>query len=244
MIATMNTDRIMTVENTSQTDTSNEAPTREVRVWDFPTRVFHWGLVTLIAVAWLTANAGSPILAVHIACGTAALGFIVFRVLWGVMGTRHALFSDFVRGPSETKGYARELAQGRPSYHLGHNPLGGWMVLALMVTVLAVAFSGMTVARAGFYGPLAQYTDGAWYGHLHGLLTNTLVFLIVAHVGGVVFHGLLTSENLPRAMITGNKRVGASNPAQDIRSPGVVRLTIALAIGGACMLYFLRASLM
>jgi len=236
----MNIERTSTLDHASASHNDADASTRKVRVWDLPTRVFHWSLAGLIALAWMTADAGSAFLTVHVFCGTTVIGLVVFRVVWGFVGTRHALFVDFVRGPDTVRAYAKKLLSFRPPHHVGHNPLGGWMVLALMAFVVIVALSGMTIAKAGFVGPLAPFFGGGLDDDFHEALTNGLLALIIGHVAGVVVHGLITRENLLRAMVDGDKIVPQDSDAQDIRSPGVVRLTIALAIAAGCVLYLLR----
>lgn len=114
------------------------APT--VRVWDPVVRLFHWSLVVAFTVAYLSSEEES---AIHIYAGYVVLGLIVVRLIWGVVGSRHARFTDFVRPPGEVVAYLRGLASGRPRHYLGHNPAAGWMVIALLVSLFVVTLSGV-----------------------------------------------------------------------------------------------------
>jgi len=219
--------------------TQDQNQQRTVKVWDFPTRVFHWALVALVAVAWISSEADGSVFWIHIYSGTLLIGFVVFRAIWGVIGSRHAQFGDFVRGPEEVKDYAKRLFAFRPPYKVGHNPLGGWMILALIFTILMAVLTGMMSSEDGYVGPLA-HIGGGLLGKTHEGFANFLLILIFAHVAGVFVHGFISRENLPRAMVTGDKHVPADAPAEDIKPVGMVRPLIALAIAMAVVLYFMR----
>jgi cytochrome b len=117
----------------------------KIRVWDLPVRVFHWSLVTVFAVAFLS---GDEFADLHVASGYLVLGLVAFRVLWGFIGGRYARFSDFVRGPATAVRYARSLLAGTPERYLGHNPLGGWMILLLLLAVGVTGWSGILAQTA------------------------------------------------------------------------------------------------
>ncbi len=126
---------------------------RKVAVWDIWIRLFHWSLVVLFTVAWFTGEEENDL---HIWAGYAILGLLVFRVVWGFVGSRHARFSDFIRPPGEVVAYLRGLASGRVRHYLGHNPAGGWMILALLLSLSVVTYSGLMVyAIEEGKGPLA-----------------------------------------------------------------------------------------
>lgn len=133
-----------------------------VRVWDIWVRLFHWSLVAMFVVAYFTAEEENIF---HIYSGYAVLGLIIFRILWGFIGSQHARFSDFVFGPGKVIQYARGLLAGKPEHYLGHNPLGGWMVVALLIALFVVSVSGLKVyAIEEGRGPLA--------GSEHGIIIN------------------------------------------------------------------------
>ena len=167
-----------------------------VRVWDLRVRVGHWLLVTCIVVAWFTRHGGGR---VHEWAGYGALIVIGLRLLWGVTGPRYARFVQFVRGPAATLRYGMQVARGHAPRHIGHNPLGGWMIAALLATGLLTAASGWLYATDRFWGV-------AWVEGTHAALTYLLLALAAIHVTGVIVESLRHRENLVAAMVHGNKR--------------------------------------
>jgi cytochrome b len=161
-----------------------------VKVWDPFVRVAHWTLVSCVIVAWFTRES------VHEALGYAALAVIAWRIVWGFAGSRYARFSQFIRSPSETFVYARAVTAGREPRYLGHNPLGGWMILALLIAVAVTALSGWLSVTERYWGV-------AWVQELHAASANVLATLAFLHVGGVVYTSIHPRENLARAMVTG-----------------------------------------
>ena len=220
-------------------NTASNGGTRTVKVWDFPTRIFHWSLAFVVIVAWISSEADGSAFAIHVYSGTLLLGFIAFRAVWGVIGSRYALFGDFVHGPDKVTDYAKRLAAFRPPYMVGHNPVGGWMVMALLAIILLAVLTGMMTSDDGYVGPLA-HIGGGIFGETHEGFANLLLFLIFGHVVGVFVHGFISRENLPRAMMTGDKHVPADVKAEDIKPVGFTRPLIALAIGMVVVLYFMR----
>ena len=171
-----------------------------MRVWDPLVRILHWTLVASVLGAWLTAEIERETARrVHEWLGYTALAVIAVRFVWGWVGTRYARFTDFVPGPARTLAYTRSvLARTEPRY-LGHNPLGGWMVLALLAMVAATGLTGWLMVTDRFWGV-------EWVEDLHEALANTLFALIGMHIGGVIYTSLHHRENLVRAMFTGRKR--------------------------------------
>lgn len=180
-----------------------------VRVWDPLVRVFHWSLALTFAAAWLTGEEES---ALHDVFGYVILGLIAVRVVWGVLGSRYARFSDFVRGPATVIAYLRDIAKSRAQRHLGHNPAGGAMVIALLSSLIAASLSGMALegveAGTGLFSNLHHLGHDAeeWLEELHEVFANFSVFLVFVHVAGVLLASFQHGENLVRAMITGRKR--------------------------------------
>jgi cytochrome b len=169
---------------------------RTVRVWDPLVRIGHWTLVVAVAVAWLS-HEGPAVL--HDNAGHLALAVVLVRLVWGFLGPTRARFSDFLRGPAATLAYARALLAGREPRCLGHNPLGGWMILALLLTVAATGVSGWLATTDAFWG-------AAWVEELHDVLADALLLLIALHVAGVLVTSRRHGENLVLAMLTGRKR--------------------------------------
>lgn len=171
------------------------SPGETVRVWDRFVRVFHWSLVGLIAAAWLTED----LKAVHQWIGYTVLALVAARLVWGVIGTPHALFSDFVRGPAQVSAYLRDFVRGQERRYLGHNPAGGAMILALLVTILVTCVSGWLMLTDRFWGSSAME-------NVHEIAATAILVLVALHVGGVIWESRRHGENLVRAMFTGLKR--------------------------------------
>lgn len=170
--------------------------TDRVRVWDGFVRLFHWSLVAFIAASWLTSD-GPKI--VHQRVGYAIAALIAARLVWGVIGPRHARFGDFVRGPGTVLAYLRDLVHGRERRYLGHNPAGGAMIVALLLTVSATALTGWLQTTDAFWG-------SSLIEEIHETLATLILILVALHVCGVVVESLRHRENLVRAMLTGTKR--------------------------------------
>jgi cytochrome b len=169
---------------------------RDVLVWSGLVRCLHWGLAALTLSAWFTGGSTGP---VHERLGYAALAVVVVRVVWGGIGDAHARFSAFVRGPRYTWAYAKAMAQGLAPRHIGHNPLGAWMILALLSCVGLLGLTGWLYTTDWLWGY-------AWLEQLHGGLGWLLLALVAAHLCGVVLSGWQHRENLVAAMIHGRKR--------------------------------------
>ncbi|MFN4203874.1 MAG: cytochrome b/b6 domain-containing protein [Tabrizicola sp.] len=197
-----------------------------VRVWDPLVRLFHWGLVAAVATAWLTAD---ELQRVHEVAGYTVAGLVAVRLVWGFVGSRYARFAQFVKGPGATLAYLGAMLRGQERRHLGHNPAGAAMILALLLTLSGTALTGWLIAdpaRVAMLPDLPQVVAPAWadedgdeYGErretdgplkeVHEALANLLLLLIAAHVGGVVLASVRHRENLARAMVTGQKRAAA-----------------------------------
>ena len=203
-----------------------------IRVWDPLVRIFHWGLVLAFVVAYLSGDEENS---VHIYSGYVVAGLIAFRLVWGGIGTRYARFSNFIYSPRAVIGYLKGLLAGRPQHYTGHNPAGGWMIVALLVTLAVVTVSGLKVyAIEEGLGPLAGDTPSVslisqahadsddddhgkhkkgrneedeeeFWEEIHEASSNFMLLLIVLHVAGVVVAGRLHGESLVKAMITGKK---------------------------------------
>lgn len=137
----------------------------QVKVWDIGVRLFHWSLVALFVISYLSGDEQETL---HVWSGYAIIALLVFRIIWGFVGTRYARFSDFVYAPGAVIEYLKSLASGSPKHYLGHNPAGGWMVIALLVSLSLATWSGLKLYAADGHGPLAQdisliasaYADG------------------------------------------------------------------------------------
>jgi cytochrome b len=185
-------------------------PEPGIRVWDPATRLFHWSLVLLVATSVYTGNVGGlREMDLHKLAGYAILTLVLFRLVWGVVGSRHSRFADFVRGPRAVIGYARSLAGATPDRFVGHNPLGGWSVLAMLASLLLQAATGL-FARDDILtqGPLAKYVSketSRLLTAIHETNAVVLYVLIGVHLAAVLGYLLVKKENLIRPMLTGRK---------------------------------------
>jgi len=172
-----------------------DAVDEKTLVWDLPTRVFHWLLVTCFAGAYITGE-GERWRDVHAMLGYTAGGLIVFRLLWGLIGTRYARFASFALAPGAVGEYLRSLLSFSPRRHWGHNPAGSWAIVLLLALVLGAAVSGW---------PVYVERGPQWFEEVHEALANAALAVVFMHVAGVAFSSLLHRENLVRAMVTGYK---------------------------------------
>ncbi|XBO39290.1 cytochrome b/b6 domain-containing protein [Alsobacter sp. KACC 23698] len=173
-----------------------DAGTRQVRVWDPFVRIFHWSLVGLFALAFAT---GDEIERVHVAAGYGIAGLVGLRIVWGIIGSRHARFIDFVRSPAAVLAYGRAALAGRAIRFRGHNPAGGAMVVALLFMLAGTSVTGIMMTTDAYWG-------AEWVEVLHEGLVYASLGLIGLHVVGVIFSSVAHRENLVKAMITGRKR--------------------------------------
>ncbi|OOV85941.1 cytochrome b/b6 domain-containing protein [Oceanospirillum linum] len=191
-----------------------EQATRAVKVWDISIRLFHWSLVGLIGFLWWSGTEGVQ-MDNHVLAGYTVLGLVVYRVIWGFIGSYHARFINFIRSPIKTlKSIPEVLSVRSNSHHVGHNPVGGWMVVALVLILLAQGISGLGTTDDIFIdGPLVPYISDDmiyWLTDLHLTLPDYLIALVVLHLAAVLFHDTFKREHLIQAMITGVKKVPAS----------------------------------
>jgi len=182
----------------------------ETKIWDPLVRLFHWTLVLSFMIAYLTED---ELQTLHVYSGYLIMGLLSIRLIWGFVGTKHARFSDFIRPPREVKVYLKELLALRATRHLGHNPAGGAMILALILSLVLTTVTGIGAYGAEGGGPLAGWligigeVGGEALEEIHEFFANFTLLLVAVHVAGVVLGSLLHRENLVRAMFTGRKRI-------------------------------------
>lgn len=184
-------------------------------VWDLPTRAFHWLLALSFAGAYLTADS-ERLRDAHMLLGYTTVGLVVFRLLWGVVGTRYARFAAFLLSPAAVVGYLKSLLTGSPRHHFGHNPAGSWAIVGMLLLIIALGATGWTQAVEA--GP-------EWLEDLHEGLANAMLALVAVHVAAVLLSSVLHRENLVLAMVTGYK------PGQGPAAAGT-RWFVALLLTG------------
>ena len=211
---------------------------RKVRIWDLPTRIFHWVLAVLVVVCYLSGDNGR--FDIHIPAGQALLVLVLARVLWGIVGSEPSRFRAFVRPLREIAAYVRTLGKRAPGHHPGHNPLGGLSVVAMLLVLLLQAGLGVfAVDVDGFNeGPLSflvSYDAAREAAELHGDVVDVLLVLVGLHLAAILFYRLFKRERLVKPMVTG----WASLPAGDRPAPRLVsdgRALLVLAIVAAVIL--------
>lgn len=171
-------------------------------VWDLPIRVFHW-VLSLCFVGAVVTQDGEKWRLFHVAFASTMFGLVVFRLLWGMAGSHHARFSNFLAGPKAILAYAKDFIAGKPAHFVGHNPLGALAIVAILGLVLVLGVTGFVN-----YNDLA----GDWVAELHEGAANLLYGVVAVHIGGVALSSWQHRENLTRAMLTGKKAV----PAQTV----------------------------
>jgi cytochrome b len=222
--------------------------TNRIRVWDLPVRLFHWALVILMVTSYFSGRAGGDWMKLHFWSGYAILTLLLFRIIWGFVGSTTARFSDFVKGPSAALRHLAELAGADRPREAGHNPVGGAMVVVLIFAVLAQVVAGLFAADTDMgtvNGPLANLIADKWVERLtsfHKFWINVLLILVGLHVLAAIVYLVWKRQNLIGAMIHGYK------PADDVVAPGKPgptlrfassRLAISLLIACAAVVYFI-----
>ena len=221
---------------------------QKIRVWDLPVRLFHWTLVVLIAVSYFSGKAGGDWMKLHFWSGYAILTLVIFRIAWGFVGSTTARFSSFVKGPSAAIAHLREMLGKHAPREAGHNPVGGAMVVALLLAVLLQAGTGLFSADTDMglvYGPLAlkaadKVVEKAT--SFHHLWINVILAMVALHVLAALLYLVWKRQNLIGAMLTGRK------PRNDVVAPGepapvltfgAGRLALSLFLASAAVVYFI-----
>ncbi|MDP3037960.1 MAG: cytochrome b/b6 domain-containing protein [Rhodocyclaceae bacterium] len=199
----------------------------KVLIWDWPVRIGHWLLVGAFALAWITGDSEEWRL-VHAFAGGTVVGVILFRLLWGLVGTRHARFASFVRGPRAALDYVLGLLRGDASQYAGHNAAGGWAIVALLTLGLLTGASGWLTY---------QDMGGEWLEEVHEALATGMLAVAAVHVAGVVVSSLAHRENLPRSMLTGLKQ---GRPDEAIANARPLVLVVLLGWVVACAWWLAR----
>ena len=181
----------------------------ELRVWDLLVRLFHWTLVGAFIVAWLSED---DWMTLHSYAGYLMAALLAFRLLWGLVGSRYACFTDFVKSPRTVFAYLKALSALKAKRYIGHNPAGGAMIVVLLLSLLVTVTSGLLAYGATGAGPMSalfaasSYYGSEWLEELHEFFANFTLLLVFIHLGGVLFESLLHKENLVRSMFTGIKK--------------------------------------
>ncbi|MDD5300803.1 MAG: cytochrome b/b6 domain-containing protein [Gallionella sp.] len=199
---------------------------KRILVWDIPTRIGHWLLVTAFILTFITGDSEVQRLR-HVAAGYSVAGILVFRVFWGIAGTRYARFASFMFSPREVVAYLGGLLKGKPSHWLGHNPAGSYAIFTLILLGFATVASG-----------IADYAEvgGEWMETAHDVLSYTMLGMVIFHVLGVIVGSLAHHENLVRSMFNGYKQ-GESEEAIESGKAFWAIAPLALAILASLLVF-------
>jgi cytochrome b len=204
---------------------------RSVRIWDLPTRVFHWGIVVLIGASWLTQH--EEWMTLHFLAGYTMLAALAFRLVWGVIGSDTARFARFLRGPAAVTRHLRRVFQREPDTEIGHNATGGWMVVVLLVLLGVQVGTGLCANdEVSVQGPLADAVGSDtsdWLSHIHAVNFRLLEAVVVLHVMAIATYRLVKGHRLLRAMVTGDKRLPEKATPPRMVSPLLALLVFAVA---------------
>jgi len=204
---------------------------KPVKVWDVPVRLFHWLLLAAFVLLVVSGKVGGNLMEYHAYAGYFVLTLVFFRILWGFAGSTHARFSSFLAGPARGLEFARRLLRKEPAPSAGHNPLGGWMVIVMLLALLVQAGTGLfandDIALEGPLYALVSKELSDRLTSIHRLNADVLLILAGVHIAAVLFHWLFKKENLIAAMFTGIKRL----PVQFAEAPAhFVSIWRALAV--------------
>jgi cytochrome b len=225
------------MENTEQTMERMQGASRRLLVWDLPTRVFHWLLAVLVIISFVTGNIGGNAMQYHEWSGFTILALLLFRLGWGFAGSRESRFVTFIRGPSAVVRSAATLLRSDSTPSFGHNPLGGWSIIAMILALLVQAVTGL-FANDDIVteGPLFDWVSKATSDGLtrvHKLNQDVIIVLVSIHILAVLFYLFYKRENLVKPMITGVKKwhgTGSQPPTGSNSLAAVIAGLAALAV--------------
>jgi cytochrome b len=210
-----------------------------MRIWDLPTRLFHWVLVVLIFAAWLSAERGW--MQVHVVCGLTMLTLLLYRLIWGMIGSDTARFSHFLKGPSAALGHLRYLLRREPDIEVGHNAAGGWMVIVMLALLCVQVGTGLCSNDDVLVeGPLAKFAGkdrSDWLTHIHHVNFTLIEIAIALHVLSIITYRVLKGQNLLLPMITGKKRLPGATRAPRLMHP--ILALAALVVSAVAVVLFL-----
>jgi cytochrome b len=215
-------------------------------VWDLPLRLFHWALVLSIVASWLTAEAGFEWMQIHFYLGFWTLGLVSFRILWGFIGPRHARFANFIPSPKRLVAYTRSVFKRDSTPSIGHNPLGGLMVVVMILMVAAQAASGLFVtddiAWAGPYNPSVSAELAGKLTWFHHLNFNVLAGAIGLHVLAILFYALYKRQNLVSPMISGRKPATLVEWSECIPGSQLIKALLLAAVCAGAVYWLIAAA--
>lgn len=214
--------------------------TKKHLVWDLPLRLFHWSFAFTVFACWFTAENKDDYIDLHIQLGYIALGLVIFRILWGFMGPKHARFSQFIPSPSQLVSYLKKSNEKQQV--AGHNPLGAFMVILMVLLIVIQTVTGLFISddifsSGPYYGTISSELEKA-FKFLHLNTFNIMIAAIVIHICAIFFYWLVKKQNLILPMITGKKTADEVKSTDAIPHSKVI-LAIVLAVLCAGFVYWL-----
>lgn len=214
---------------------------QKLLIWDLPLRLFHWAFACTILALWYTAEQEGEFIELHMQLGYFALGLVIFRIIWGLVGTKHAKFSSFIPTPKSLYHYL--LIQSSPAKPIaGHNPLGALMILLMLFLVLIQAISGLFIdddifSSGPYYGTISKEAENLMR-FLHHNIFDLILASIVLHLSAIAYYWRVKKLNLVSAMITGKKSTDVVDKSAAITSSKLI-LAIIIAVLTAAFVYWL-----
>jgi len=213
-------------------------------VWDLPLRLFHWLLVTCMVAAYVTAKLGFDWMQWHFYLGYCTIGLLVFRILWGFFGPRHARFTNFIRSPSAVWLYLKGIFKRGTPPSIGHNPVGGLMVLLMLVLVAIQAGTGLfttdAIVWAGPYNPSVSESTASFLSTVHNWNFNFIIGVVLLHVAAIVFYAFYKNQNLVVPMLHGHKPATLV-PEHEAISHSQLLKALVVSLVAAGLVYWLLA---
>lgn len=193
----------------------------QIRVWDLPTRLFHWLMVIFVIISFATGMAGGNWMSYHMKSGYIIFSLLIFRLCWGFWGGRYSRFVSFIRGPGAVMQYAKTLLHEDTPKHLGHNPMGGWSVMAMLAALLLQVSTGLfandDIATQGpLYGWVSKATSD-WLTGIHLFNKGVILFLLALHLLAVLFYLFIKHDNLIIPMVTGRRPLSEDAPSSSYK---------------------------
>ncbi len=207
-------------------------PILPIRVWDAPTRLFHWAIVVLIGVSWLSESLGW--MTIHFVSGYSIIALLLFRLIWGFVGSETSRFSRFLKSPVAALRQLAHLHRREPDTEIGHNAAGGWMVLLMLVLLAVQAGTGLCANDDGATeGPLFNYVGKAWsdwLSHVHSINFTLIQIAVVLHVLAIVAYAVPKRHDLVRPMLTGEKYLPMGTQGPVLARPWLALVVFAIAV--------------
>ena len=214
------------------TNPTEAAATRPVKVWDAPTRLFHWAIVLLVGFSWFSMQ--ESWMELHFLSGYTILTLLLFRLIWGFLGSDTARFAGFLRSPAAVLRHLAHITRREPDGTIGHNAAGGWMVIVILVLLLVQAgtglFSNDDIMNDGPLVPLVGKSWSDWFTYIHSINFKLIEFAVLLHVVAIAAYAVLKRQNLVRPMLTGSKRLST-----ELGSPRIASIWRALAALAAAL---------